>query len=158
SGEIENDVEGSSAIGHRRRNESARSYKERGIPPMIDERRERDAHLADDLRPQLQGVAGLAPRRERQIRPYCAFTHSQRSRGLKDSASRPAKRSNEPIVALAKSRPKWLRLGEGTVGALRVLEHVGDARFLAAGEATGGEGLLGADRPLLAAGVLGMND
>ena len=65
SGEVENDVERSSAIRHRRRNETARSHKERGIPPMIDERRERDAHLADDLRPQLQRVTGLAPRRER---------------------------------------------------------------------------------------------
>ena len=36
---------------------------------MIDERRQRDADLADDLGPQLQRVASLAPCRERKIRP-----------------------------------------------------------------------------------------
>jgi hypothetical protein len=46
------------------RSHFAVGHEKRGIPPMIEERRERDAHFADDLRPQLQGVTGLAPRRE----------------------------------------------------------------------------------------------
>src|SRR5262249_28581234 len=65
----------------------------------------------------------------------------------------------KPAAApLAKSRPERLRLGKGPVGALRVLEHVSDARFLPAGKATGGEGLLRADRPRFSASGLGMDD
>jgi hypothetical protein len=42
---------------------------------MIDQRRERDAHLANDLRPQMQRVAGVAPRRKRQIGPLRIVAH-----------------------------------------------------------------------------------
>src|SRR5262249_39472745 len=74
-------------------------------------------------------------------------------------ARRQAECGTKPTsAALAKSGPKRLRLGKGTVGALRVLEHVGDARFLPPGKATGRERLLGADRPLVAAGILRMTD
>jgi hypothetical protein len=90
SGEIENDVEGSSAIRHRRRNEPARSSKERGIPPMIDERRERDAHLADDLRPKLQRVTGLAPRASGRSGIVASFLIRNARARLKDAAYRRA--------------------------------------------------------------------
>src|SRR5689334_15495964 len=55
-------------------------------------------------------------------------------------------------AATAKSGPKRLRLGKRAVGALRVLEHVSDARFFAAGKTAGRERFLGAHRPLPAAG------
>src|SRR5439155_16237413 len=55
---------------------SARGHEKGCIPPMIDERSKRNAHLADDLRPQLQRVTSFAPRGERQIRPCCVFTHA----------------------------------------------------------------------------------
>src|SRR5262249_57693304 len=57
----------------------------------------------------------------------------------------------------SKSRPKWLRLSEGVVGKLRILEHGCDARLLTAGKTTRGECLLGAVLVLLAAGVLRIN-
>src|SRR5262249_41178186 len=79
---IKGDIDGSPAIGHRRRGEPARSHEERCVPPMIDERSKCDAHLADDLRPQMQRVTSFAPRRERQIRPYCVFAHALRSYGF----------------------------------------------------------------------------
>src|SRR5262249_40348599 len=58
----------------------------------------------------------------------------------------------------SRSRPKWLRLNEGVVGKLRILEHGCDARLLAAGKTTGSECLLGAALALLAAGVLRIDD
>ena len=42
--------------------ERPREVTSRGdVPPMIDERRENEAHLAYDLRPELQRVAGVGP-------------------------------------------------------------------------------------------------
>src|SRR5437763_2079135 len=61
-------------------------------------------------------------------------------------------------IAMSKSRPKWLRLGKGAVGTLRILEHRCDASFLTARKTTGSECLLGAALALLAAGVLRIND
>src|SRR5262249_24390167 len=58
----------------------------------------------------------------------------------------------------SKSRPKWLRLSEGAVGTLCILEHGCDARLLAARKTTGSKCLLDASLPLLAAGVLRVND
>ena len=45
------------------------------VPPMIDERRQRQAHLADDLRPAVQRFTGLAPRGKRKIRPKLLSRH-----------------------------------------------------------------------------------
>src|SRR5262249_61058215 len=58
----------------------------------------------------------------------------------------------------SKSRPKWLRLGEGAVGKLCILEHGCDACLLTARKTAGGECFLGAALALLAAGVLRIND
>ena len=37
---------------------------------MVDHRLEGEAHLADDLGPELQRVAGVLPARQRQFRPH----------------------------------------------------------------------------------------
>src|SRR6516164_10122653 len=58
----------------------------------------------------------------------------------------------------SKSRPKWLRLSEGEVGTLRILEHGCDARLLTARKTTRSECLLGAALALIAAGVLRIDD
>jgi hypothetical protein len=76
--EVKDDVERSPSMGHCWRGKSARGHQKRCVPPVIDERSERDAHLADDLRPKMQRVAGFAPRRERQIRPYSFFGQPQK--------------------------------------------------------------------------------
>src|SRR6516162_10494418 len=58
----------------------------------------------------------------------------------------------------SKSRPKWLRLSEGAVGKLCILEHGRDARLLTARKTSRSECLLGAAFALLAAGVVHIND
>src|SRR5262249_46455087 len=58
----------------------------------------------------------------------------------------------------SKLRPKWLRLSEGAVGTLCILEHGRDARLLTAGKTSGGECLLGAAFALFAAGVVHIDD
>src|SRR5262249_34485209 len=58
----------------------------------------------------------------------------------------------------SKSRPKWLRLSEGVVGKLRILEHGCDARLLTTRKPSRGECPLGAAFALLAAGVVHVND
>src|SRR5215831_1608067 len=58
----------------------------------------------------------------------------------------------------SKSRPKWLRLSEGVVGKLRILEHGCDARLLTARKTSRGECPLRAAFALLAAGVVHIND
>ena len=62
AGQVEQNIERAASMIHRWRFEPARGDEQRCVPPLIDQRRCRDAHLADDLRPQLQRVAGLAPR------------------------------------------------------------------------------------------------
>jgi len=42
---------------------------------MIDERRERDPNLSYDLRPQMQGVAGVAPGGQWQVWPCRILPH-----------------------------------------------------------------------------------
>src|SRR5437016_4500755 len=58
----------------------------------------------------------------------------------------------------SKSRPKWLRLSEGAVGTLCLLEHGRDARLLTAGKTSRSECFLGAAFALFAAGVVHIND
>jgi hypothetical protein len=50
---IEQNIERAAGMMRRRRFEPARGHEQRCVPPVIDQRRCRDAHLADDLRPQL---------------------------------------------------------------------------------------------------------
>ena len=72
---IEQNVEGALAAAVLRRHQAARVDAEGRVPPMIDERRAGEPHLAGDLRPQLQRVAGLAPRVERQVGPVRIPAH-----------------------------------------------------------------------------------
>ncbi len=67
--EVEHDAEGARAEGDRRGREPARRHVKCDVPPMIDSRCQRQADLADDLRPQMERVAGLAPVGERQAGP-----------------------------------------------------------------------------------------
>ena len=67
--EIEVDLEAARAVRHRRGREPARGHIERHLPPVIDQRRLRQADLADHLRPKLQRRAGVAPFGEGQARP-----------------------------------------------------------------------------------------
>jgi len=82
SSEIKTHIEGTPAVGHRRRDETTRGDVEGRVPPMIDQRRAGDPHLADDLHPQNQRLAGLAPSFKRQIGPLriCANAHVTFSR------------------------------------------------------------------------------
>src|SRR5579872_1819886 len=67
--EIEPQLEGAIAIGHTRGGEAARGDVERHVPPMIDERGEAQANLADDLRPHVEGGVGIFPGIEREGGP-----------------------------------------------------------------------------------------
>src|SRR5262245_32000780 len=61
------------------------------------------------------------------------------------SANEGGQRLDAAAASLAsKSRPKWLRLNEGAVGKLRILEHGRDARLLTARKTSRSECLLGA--------------
>src|SRR5436305_1971146 len=87
---------------------------------MIDERSKRNAHLADDLRPQLQRVTSFAPRGERQIRPCCVFTHALTC--LPDRSLRPClSRKSYPIAP----RPGWRRTPASYSGRRSVSYNMG---------------------------------
>ena len=64
--EIEIDLEAARAIGDRRGGEPARGDVEHHVPPVIGHGRQRQADLADDLGPELQRRAGVAPFGERE--------------------------------------------------------------------------------------------
>ena len=59
--EVELDVEGSLAGWNRRRRQSARAQVERGLPPVVFHRRERQPRLADNLGPAVQRGIGVLP-------------------------------------------------------------------------------------------------
>src|SRR5579885_505140 len=67
--EIDINAEASIRVRNRRSGETAGRDIERHVPPMILKRRQSQARLADDLRPQVQRVAGVFPGVERQRRP-----------------------------------------------------------------------------------------
>ena len=69
AGQIEDDIERAVGIRVRRRDEAARVHVQSDVPPMIDQRRQLEPHFAGDLRPAKQRFAGVAPGRERQVRP-----------------------------------------------------------------------------------------
>ena len=56
-------------VGDRRGREPARGHVERDVPRVIDPGRQREADLADDLRPQVQGRVGVPPLVEREVGP-----------------------------------------------------------------------------------------
>ena len=59
--EIEIYLQRAAPPGHRRGGEPARGDIEGNAPPVIDPRRQREPDLADHLRPQMQGRAGIGP-------------------------------------------------------------------------------------------------
>jgi hypothetical protein len=67
--EIEFDLEIAPTGGDQRRAQPARRDEQRDMPGMIDPWRQRQPRFAHDLRPQLQGRAGLRPRGIRQFGP-----------------------------------------------------------------------------------------
>ena len=67
--EVKTDLERIKAMRDRRSRQAARSQVERDVPGMIDPWREREANLADDLRPHVKGFGGGLPFGERQSWP-----------------------------------------------------------------------------------------
>ena len=72
--EIEVDLQHSRAVRHGPGGDTANGRVERHVPAMVDRRHERESHLADDLHPELQGRAGVAPRGLGQSRPDVSGT------------------------------------------------------------------------------------
>ena len=67
--EIEIDLEGAVAGGHRRGRQAASGHVERHVPGVVEPGLARQADLADDLGPQMQRLVGRLPRRIRQVGP-----------------------------------------------------------------------------------------
>ena len=67
---IEVDLERAFSVRNGRGPEPARRDVQDDLPPVVLHRREREPRLADDLRPELQGVAGLLPLLQREERPH----------------------------------------------------------------------------------------
>ena len=59
--EIELDLDAQIAVRHRARRHAARRDVQRHVPPVITERHERHAHLADDLAVPVQRLLGRLP-------------------------------------------------------------------------------------------------
>ena len=71
--EVEVDLEAAPAlVGDRRCRQPGGAHIKRHVPPVVDDRRVGHADLADDLRPQVQGVSCRRPVVNRQRRPDCA--------------------------------------------------------------------------------------
>ena len=68
--EVELHVDGALALQERRRRrEPARRDAERGVPPVVLGRRQRERGLPDDLRPHVERAVRRPPGVERQLRP-----------------------------------------------------------------------------------------
>ena len=77
--EVELDLRGQVAAGHRARRDPVRGDVERDVPPVVAERHERHAHLADDLREAVQRLLRRLPVRVGQGRPgLCHLPHRLR--------------------------------------------------------------------------------
>src|SRR6266849_6251371 len=66
---VEIELEGAGAVRDRRGRQAARGQVQRHVPGVVEPRRLRQAYLADDLRPQMQRLAGILPSRIGQLRP-----------------------------------------------------------------------------------------
>src|SRR5579862_344024 len=67
--EIELDLESARAVRDRRGGQSGGGNVQRHVPAVIQPRRSHKTNFADDLRPKMQGVAGIAPRPVVEVRP-----------------------------------------------------------------------------------------
>ena len=80
--EIEIDLQRAVAIRHRPGGEPARGHEQHDAPPVVRQGRERELHLADDLGPQVQRVAGVLPIRIGERRPRrCRMSRRTHGRG-----------------------------------------------------------------------------
>src|SRR5579859_2018985 len=68
--EVEVDLEHPLAEGYGRRRQAARSDGERDVPPLVEERRELEFDLTDDLRPHVQCGEARLPLGIWQRRPH----------------------------------------------------------------------------------------
>ena len=66
---VEVDLHVPAPVRHRRRAQSAGGDVERDLPPVVHHGRQREPDLADHLRPQVQGRAGVLPLVEGELRP-----------------------------------------------------------------------------------------
>ena len=71
--EVELDLDAAGVGVHERRREAARRDVQGNLPPVIHHRLECQAHLADDLEPELEGFSGLLPGRQSELRPLTVF-------------------------------------------------------------------------------------
>jgi len=67
--EVEVHLEHPLSEGNCRRGQTARGQFKRDIPPIVQERRQLQLDLADDLRPHVQCRVCVSPRLQRQLRP-----------------------------------------------------------------------------------------
>ena len=70
--EIESHLENAVAGADRGRGKAACGHIERDVPRVVDPGRLYKAHLADDLRPEMERLARVFPRRKRKAGPGAA--------------------------------------------------------------------------------------
>jgi hypothetical protein len=71
--EVETDFKISAGAGNRGGGEASRGNVERDFPPVVDQGALRQANFSDDLRPHMQGGAGVFPLREGERGPGLFF-------------------------------------------------------------------------------------
>ena len=75
--EIELHLERLRAVGHEPRREPPRRYRKRDMPGVVGPGKLHQRNLSDDLQPQVQRRAGLAPGFVGQDRPACRAGHGR---------------------------------------------------------------------------------
>jgi hypothetical protein len=86
--EVEGDLKGAVSVRDRWRREAPGGDLERDVPPVVHRRRERQADLADDLGPHVQGGDRRLPLPPRQLGPsFSPGGRSSRSRGSAEAAA-----------------------------------------------------------------------
>ena len=107
--EIEVDLKTDPAlVRDRRSREAAASHVERHLPPMVHHRRLGEADLADDLRPKMQGGAGVLPRIVRQRWPGWDLSHVARALWFRLHRRGQFRRPRSPSRAIP-ARSGWPR-------------------------------------------------
>ena len=94
--EVEIDLELATAARDRRRRQASCADVQRHVPPMVEWRRHRHAHLADDLNPHMEGIDRRPPLSPGKLRPGSArfatnrACHCQCSRSCRSGGTPPA--------------------------------------------------------------------
>src|SRR5207245_11512520 len=83
----------------------------RHVPPVVLARCERHAHLADDLRPHVQGGIGVLPGGQRERRPGAGHLRRRLRGAHRPTLSWPvtARRLTAPPPLASASHPAWSR-------------------------------------------------